>query len=79
MTDVNDPLRWAGVVRRRWLRVATGPLSEIPDIRTPARARSLLIRAERRAHPRARGGEFSPLPDIAARQLRERSRQRLSR
>jgi hypothetical protein len=72
--DVNGALAWARVVRGRWLRVATGPLSEVPDVRTPARARSLLARAERRARHRVPAAEISPLPDIAARQLRSRGR-----
>jgi hypothetical protein len=46
MTEVNGALAWARVVRSRWLRAATGPLSEIADARAPRRARSLLVRAE---------------------------------
>jgi hypothetical protein len=79
MTEVNGALAWARVVRSRWLRAATGPLSEIADARAPRRARSLLVRAEQRAHPRVPASEISPLPDIAVRQLRERSRSRRSR
>jgi hypothetical protein len=79
MTEVNGALAWARVVRSRWLRAATGPLSEITDVRAPRRARSLLVRAERRAHPRVPASPVSPLPDIAVRQLRERSRGRAAR
>ena len=69
-------LRWAGVVRRRWMHEALRPAAEIPDARSVARARSLLGRAERRAegraYPREAPSEYSPLPDVAARQLRDR-------
>jgi hypothetical protein len=79
---VNAALRWTSVVRRRWMRVATGPVADIPDVRTPARAHRLLTRAENRfarelgAHD---AGSLSPLPDQAVRQLRGRDRARSPR
>lgn len=74
----NAALRWTSVVRRLWLHAATCAVCDIPDVRTPERARRLLGRAERRLERELdavdAAGQVSRVPDQAARQLAGRPR-----
>jgi hypothetical protein len=73
MTDRADAARdWMHVARRRWMSAALGVVGQEA---APARARRLLARAERRfERDAASAPRYSPLPDVALRQLRARAR-----
>lgn len=80
---VNAALRWTSAVRRLWLHAATCAVCDIPDARTPERARRLLGRAERRLERELVAvdavGQVSRVPDQAVRQLALRRRPRVAR